>query len=618
MTPEYKPSLALEELLTAMCDGELSAAQSRELESLVENDEDACWHYLCCIHLHGLLHWDCGKERRVLASQSRQHRTTPADPSMMFLGASRATDADASSLPIVAPPSTYGFLPGLTEGTFGYVSSGWPTAYLIATLVITLGIAIAAVTHVSQPEQVVQQPSIDSNRQSPSIRPALKASVVGRITGMMDCVWSTGSAPTNPKSEIHNLKSPVSLGDRFDIRSGLLEITYDTGAKVILQGPVTYEVEAAAGGYLAVGKLTARVEKKMAREASVIPHLFAVRTPTAVVTDLGTEFGVEVDAQGASRVETFVGLVEASPLVHGKSGNGRKVAAGEAVQIDRCGKIATAQLKPLQFMRTTQRKEPPYVEAVLTDRPVAYWRLADASGATWVADRSNHGYFGRVCGPLKFGQSGPLADPDSRSIEFNGHSYIELQNTPNFDPSKGFSVEVWAQCNDRPSAANDAFAAVAWRDELGSLDVAGFTLYVNPSNRWGLQSGSGIRGQSWERNELEGPTPVLGEWVHLVGVFQAMDAKAPNAPNGMMKLFINGRLVTEAARRFASNQRQPLRIGAGRTESSEAGSFFVGRLAEIALYDRPLAATCIRSHWEFGKSQSTSATSPQKATPTKD
>ena len=40
-----------------------------------------------------------------------------------------------------------------------------------------------------------------------------------------------------------------------------MEITYDTGAKVILQGPVTYEVES-DGGYLSVGKLTARLEKK--------------------------------------------------------------------------------------------------------------------------------------------------------------------------------------------------------------------------------------------------------------------------------------------------------------------------------------------------------------------
>ena len=43
-----------------------------------------------------------------------------------------------------------------------------------------------------------------------------------------------------------------------------MEITYDTGAKVILQGPVTYVVESKDGGFLSLGKLTARVEKREA------------------------------------------------------------------------------------------------------------------------------------------------------------------------------------------------------------------------------------------------------------------------------------------------------------------------------------------------------------------
>ena len=135
----------------------------------------------------------------------------------------------------------------------------------------------------------------------------------------------------NQKSEIRNLL--VSLGDKFALASGLMEITYDTGAKVILQGPVTYEVES-NGGYLAVGKLTGKLEKKVASgqwlvaSRSEIPSpqslapspssnpqsltsnpslstihypLFTIRTPTATVTDLGTEFGVEVATDGTSQ-----------------------------------------------------------------------------------------------------------------------------------------------------------------------------------------------------------------------------------------------------------------------------------------------------------------------------
>ena len=41
-----------------------------------------------------------------------------------------------------------------------------------------------------------------------------------------------------------------------------MEIAYDSGATVILQGPCQYEIESARGGFLSLGKLTARVEKR--------------------------------------------------------------------------------------------------------------------------------------------------------------------------------------------------------------------------------------------------------------------------------------------------------------------------------------------------------------------
>ena len=47
---------------------------------------------------------------------------------------------------------------------------------------------------------------------------------------MVDCRWANShDAPAD---------SLVALGDKFALASGLMEITYDTGAKVILQGPV--------------------------------------------------------------------------------------------------------------------------------------------------------------------------------------------------------------------------------------------------------------------------------------------------------------------------------------------------------------------------------------------
>ena len=57
-----------------------------------------------------------------------------------------------------------------------------------------------------------------------------------------------------------------------------MEITYHTGAKVILQGPVTYEVESAAGGFLSVGKLTARLRERGEKS----PNLQISKSPNLI------------------------------------------------------------------------------------------------------------------------------------------------------------------------------------------------------------------------------------------------------------------------------------------------------------------------------------------------
>ena len=145
-----------------------------------------------------------------------------------------------------------------------------------------------------------------------------------------------------------NQKSVLRLGDTLALDAGLLEITYDTGARVILQGPVKYDVESSAGGYLSIGKLTARLEQKSevrdqrsesANQKSETrnqnsPHLcpltsdlFTVRTPTAAVTDLGTEFGVEVSKDGSTRSHVYRGSVRLQVT----SGNGKATGAEEVL-----------------------------------------------------------------------------------------------------------------------------------------------------------------------------------------------------------------------------------------------------------------------------------------------
>jgi hypothetical protein len=126
--------------------------------------------------------------------------------------------------------------------------------------------------------------------------PAAKTEPAGRITGMVDCQWADESTATMCGAH-------VPLGRKYALRSGFVEITYNTGAQVVLQGPATYEVESTNGGRLQIGKLVGKVEAETAKG-------FCIHTPAATVTDLGTEFGVEVDKHGFTTSHVFRGSVE--------------------------------------------------------------------------------------------------------------------------------------------------------------------------------------------------------------------------------------------------------------------------------------------------------------------
>ena len=131
--------------------------------------------------------------------------------------------------------------------------------------------------------------------------------------------WLDGTEP--------RLKDPrLQIGRRLAIASGLIEVKYYTGAKVVIEGPAEFVVggnavgnavpgvperhrgrslqdDLANSGYLKLGKLVARVEGENAQG-------FTIETPSARVEDFGTEFGVEVADNGASEVVVLSGEVD--------------------------------------------------------------------------------------------------------------------------------------------------------------------------------------------------------------------------------------------------------------------------------------------------------------------
>ena len=332
------------DLLDKVWEDTLSDAQAARFEELLKSDPRARRLYLSAINLHGMLAWDIGMQRNPVEQPDGNFSETLVKPIEevlpselpqaldMPISAVSTTPTSSGTAP-VAPASPLGFLGSAWQGTMAHFDFDKHPArfsYLVASILFVIvgfmASHIYVTTHSAQnvAENNSNQTLPDSSKELPSaINKELPPTpvVVGRIVNTADCKFGVqGAGAETIKSAIKNQKSLVVLGDKLLLASGLMEIAYDTGARVILEGPCTYTIESTSGGFLTVGKLTAKLEKngKHTDLTSRSPSLpvskspslsFFVRTPTAIVTDLGTEFGVDVSQAGVTETHVFRGKV---------------------------------------------------------------------------------------------------------------------------------------------------------------------------------------------------------------------------------------------------------------------------------------------------------------------
>ena len=165
----------LDELLNRMdrvCNGDAGPDDMARVEELARADEELCWAYICYSHLHAGLR---SAPPVPPSSLAEKEAVLPTDQAFVSIEPIPKSTPASSSLP--------GFLSTTLHGTSGYFPEGMPLAYAIATIVTGLGILIGSVIHVAGPTEVARQSASLPSPLSPL------PSVVGRITGLVDCTW---------------------------------------------------------------------------------------------------------------------------------------------------------------------------------------------------------------------------------------------------------------------------------------------------------------------------------------------------------------------------------------------------------------------------------------------
>ncbi len=374
--PSSHPDLPA--MLSRIIDGSITPAEFERLEAILLEDPAARAVYHEHMRVHALLYWRWNREKAKPAGSAWPAVSEPElgiwDSRFPSLGSPNGSPAPRSpdSEPLI-PPIAIDTSSTIHYPLFTIHSSlgGWLVSYAAATVITGLAVLGASLYKVSHDYQVAGPARPSSTVVAGPEKPP---ELVGRITGMADCRWS------DPQTT--SVRRDVALGQAYSLSSGLMEISYDTGAKVILQGPCTYEVDSLRGGFLSLGKLTARVERSEVRGQRSDPFplfpllspLFSVRTPTAVVTDLGTEFGVEVDKSGATQSHVFRGKIElrAAGAATGDDGGNR----GE--QVVRLGEDESARVEAdrnriVRVIRGRSGGEAPRTQAEAFIRQMPKW-----------------------------------------------------------------------------------------------------------------------------------------------------------------------------------------------------------------------------------------------------
>ncbi len=600
----------LEDLLNRHVDGDLTGEDRRELERMLLDSPDARGVFWRFARLNSLI-------RDNFQSQAGQ-RVAVGLPHQLDL------ESQIPSSPFPSLSTTHYPLP-----TSHFSVGSWAFSCMVATVIMGVMLLVFWAMKVTHHQHIAEAPS-----QSAPSETMPEMVFVGRITGMVDVKWSDDPHYLPPLGFAH-----VPLDRKYILSSGLLEITYDTGAKVILEGPCTYEVESTASGYLALGKLTARVgergEGRGAREekgsrskvqgsrskaepSSFILHpssLFSVRTPTAVVTDLGTEFGVEVSDEGNTTSHVFRGLVKVQ-VVGGTglaSGTPREVILGEnesaRVQPDKDAKdrlvivrgaadpTAFAFVRPGQLAALAEERQlKPFrrwqaFSESLRKRSdlVAYYDFQqDKSERSTLRNRASSG--SQLDGRIKGAVWASGRFPGKHALYFHGRNCgnrVALPEQERFQFAGPFSVAVWFK-TDRFEGKWVVLVAksdTSWRlQQHGDANALTFDTDLEFSS-------------DRPKATMAGRTEVAdGRWHLAVAVFE------PGDDTTHKRLYLDGRLEAESRLPQPIHLRQndePVWLG-DNSMRLDPSREFQGLIDEAAFFAAALSADEVAAMFQAG------------------
>ncbi len=375
------------------------------------------------------------------------------------------------------------------------------------------------------------------------------------------------------------------------LKSGLVQVTFYSGASMAIEGPAQVQLISPRQAFCQLGRVLAEVPPQA--------RGFCVGSPQMKVTDLGTEFGLNVNGS-ASAVHVFKGNVEYQAAAMSQS-----LKAGEASVVDHAGVAQMIAANPGAFANLfeLQRKW----QTVLAGR-YEDWRAANAklnqdpsllvhfdfeglTAADWTLQNAAADGSNMADGTIVGCQTSEGRWPEKHALAFHTSNDRVRFSVPGEFSALTFSA--WVNVQDLGRQFNSLFMCdgfdsgkIHWQicnDGVLDLGVQGPRIH--------------------DVQILTSPAVVsfnqFGQWLHLAAVVDGEHRRVVQ--------YVNGLPVS----RHALTQLPPYRLGAGELGNWNPGKlannspFFIrhfsGAIDEFAIFSRALSDAEILKLYSEGK-----------------
>ena len=609
-------------LIEALLDGTIDDAGFARLEAVLRDSAEARALYRSYTNLHAALPGIVGHSPRLsIQITDEAGAQTPLEPhempndqlmDLLMQVEEQGEDLDPMALAAVrfqttssqttSKPQYLSALSYVIEHTF----TPRRVAIMATAAALLLGVVLTIVFVIGgdgTPEEVADLP--DYTPLTPTPDPNR---VVATITGQTQAVWISA----NGEGALPD-RTLLGPNQRLTLARGFAEIMTNRGAVVLVQSPATIETTDKDNAIrLHRGKLVGRCDTRSSKG-------FVVHAPGLDVVDLGTEFGVEADAVNGSTVLVISGSVRAQPAETSPLAFEPVVlerGAARRVEPETGGLEAIAVAEAPVFYEAVPH---PYVAAVLDAAPVAYWRFEDDRDRKVVNEIDPSRDNLSMVGPAALTRSGVIGKAGRLENRAEPYGYFETANP--VDQLAGFdegTIEFWyyadhyhKQEDERENAMLiSLYDSGQVLDKPGGTNGQAFNIELT-DNSWLFESERKVpigwlpnTLRVYPANALEGEAVDLyndqkhpiQRWQHVVLVKQ----------DATITLYLDGEFIQEVPHIYGPIDPVSARLGhtfAFKIQNPEADPDFVtpsrplmGRLDEVALYDKPLTAEQVARH----------------------